>query len=163
MDHQAFAQLLGNYGEFVGAIAVVITLVYLAIQVRHSRAATEANTRQLESTTLREMAGRMESRTLLLATDSGLADRLVRQNLDPDSLSELDRFHLFWYVISWIADYEEAYRQYTLGSIPESALAARTINMQGLLESNEAKEAWSLALTQLDPKFVVWVKSKLDL
>ena len=163
MDHQAFAQLLGNYGEFVGAIAVVITLVYLAIQVRHSRAATEANTRQLESTTLREMAGRMESRTLLLATDSGLADRLVRQNLDPDSLSELDRFHLFWYVISWIADYEEAYRQYTLGSIPESALAARTINMQGLLESDEAKGAWSLALTQLDPKFVVWVKSKLDL
>ena len=26
MDHQAFAQLLGNYGEFVGAIAVVATL-----------------------------------------------------------------------------------------------------------------------------------------
>ena len=29
MDHQAIAQLLGNYGEFVGAIAVVITLIYL--------------------------------------------------------------------------------------------------------------------------------------
>ena len=26
MDHQTFAQLLGNYGEFVGAIAVVATL-----------------------------------------------------------------------------------------------------------------------------------------
>jgi hypothetical protein len=37
MDHQAFAQLLGNYGEFVGAIAVVITLAYLARQV-HQRA-----------------------------------------------------------------------------------------------------------------------------
>ena len=36
MDHQAFAQLLGNYGEFVGAIAVVATLAYLAIQVRQS-------------------------------------------------------------------------------------------------------------------------------
>jgi len=34
MDHQAFAQLLGNYGEFVGAIAVVATLVYLSMQVR---------------------------------------------------------------------------------------------------------------------------------
>ncbi len=52
MDHQAFAQLLGNYGEFVGAIAVVITLVYLAVQVKHSRAATEANTKQLESSSL---------------------------------------------------------------------------------------------------------------
>ena len=36
MDHQAFAQLLGNYGEFVGAIAVVVTLVYLAVQIRAS-------------------------------------------------------------------------------------------------------------------------------
>ena len=31
MDHQAFAQLLGSYGEFVGAIAVVATLMYLAV------------------------------------------------------------------------------------------------------------------------------------
>lgn len=34
MDHQAFAQSLGNYGEFVGAIAVVATLIYLSLQVR---------------------------------------------------------------------------------------------------------------------------------
>ena len=36
MDHQALAQLLGNYGEFVGAIAVVATLAYLAVQIRQS-------------------------------------------------------------------------------------------------------------------------------
>ena len=36
MDHQAFAQLLGNYGEFVGAIAVVVTLIYLTFQIRQS-------------------------------------------------------------------------------------------------------------------------------
>ena len=36
MDHQTFAQLLGNYGEFVGAIAVVATLAYLATQIRQS-------------------------------------------------------------------------------------------------------------------------------
>ena len=36
MDHQAFAQLLGNYGEFVGAMAVVFTLTYLAVQIRQS-------------------------------------------------------------------------------------------------------------------------------
>jgi hypothetical protein len=33
MDHQAFAQLLGSYGEFLGAIAVVALLVYLGWQV----------------------------------------------------------------------------------------------------------------------------------
>ncbi len=32
MDHQAIAQLLGNYAEFGGAIAVVTTLAYLAVR-----------------------------------------------------------------------------------------------------------------------------------
>jgi len=36
MDHQAIAQLLGNYGEFLGAIAVVVTLGYLAVQIRQN-------------------------------------------------------------------------------------------------------------------------------
>ena len=45
MDHQTFAQLLGNYGEFVGAIAVVVTLAYVAIQVRHTRQVVEENAR----------------------------------------------------------------------------------------------------------------------
>ena len=40
------SQVLGNWGEFIGAIAVVVTLVYLARQVKHSMAATEANTRR---------------------------------------------------------------------------------------------------------------------
>ena len=40
-------QMLGSLGEFVGAIAVVATLVYLAIQVRHSKEAMQANTKSL--------------------------------------------------------------------------------------------------------------------
>ncbi len=30
------SQLLGNYGELIGAIAVLITLIYLAKQIQHS-------------------------------------------------------------------------------------------------------------------------------
>jgi hypothetical protein len=32
-------------GEFLGAIAVFITLIYLAVQVRHGREAVAANTK----------------------------------------------------------------------------------------------------------------------
>ena len=44
------AQLLGNFGEFVGAIAVVGTLVYLAVQVGYSRKSLDENTAALEET-----------------------------------------------------------------------------------------------------------------
>ena len=39
---------IGAIAELVGAIAVVGTLFYLAIQVRHGKEATEANTQSLE-------------------------------------------------------------------------------------------------------------------
>ena len=36
MDLMDTAQLLGNFGELVGAIAVVVTLVYLSVQIRQN-------------------------------------------------------------------------------------------------------------------------------
>ncbi len=37
---------LGSLGEFVGAIAVVISLIYLAIQIRHNTRAVQSTTHQ---------------------------------------------------------------------------------------------------------------------
>jgi len=45
MDLQATAQLLGNFGEFAGAIAVVVTLGYLAVQVRQNTKSMDRSTR----------------------------------------------------------------------------------------------------------------------
>ncbi|MGI9323688.1 MAG: hypothetical protein ACR2PZ_00605 [Pseudomonadales bacterium] len=49
MDLMSTAQLLGNFGEFAGAIAVVVTLVYVALQVKQSREATIQNTKAVRS------------------------------------------------------------------------------------------------------------------
>lgn len=51
MNLMDMSQMLGNFGEFFGAIAVVATLFYLAVQVRHGRDATEANTRETRAAT----------------------------------------------------------------------------------------------------------------
>ena len=45
-------QILGSLGEFVGAFAVVATLIYLAIQVGHGREAMEENSRLAQSAVL---------------------------------------------------------------------------------------------------------------
>jgi hypothetical protein len=42
MTSLELSELLGNYGEFVGAIAVVATLVYLSIQVRANTKSTRS-------------------------------------------------------------------------------------------------------------------------
>ena len=90
MDHHAIAQLLGNYGEFVGAIAVVVTLIYLAMQVR-------ANSEMLNRTA---QASRIESarsvnegfdRWRSMIIDSESEDLWYRGIND---LSDLDRLEL---------------------------------------------------------------------
>ena len=52
MSLMELTQVLGNVGEFVGAIGVVATLLFLAVQVRHSKQSMDANTEALEQSRL---------------------------------------------------------------------------------------------------------------
>ena len=75
MDHQAFAQLLGNYGEFFGAIAVVATLFYLAMQIRqNSRATQMSNSHELNEATRAWWAKLSDSNELASIWRRGLMD-----------------------------------------------------------------------------------------
>lgn len=91
MDHQAFAQLLGNYGEFVGAIAVVATLIYLSIQVRHSKEATEANTKATNAGTSSYINDALARIHGAIRSDGDFAEIWLRGCRDLDALDEIER------------------------------------------------------------------------
>ncbi len=57
---------LGNIGEFVGAVGVVVTLVYLAVQIRR-------NTISVRASTFQEAVRDVATLSDLLATDAELA------------------------------------------------------------------------------------------
>lgn len=98
MDHQAFAEMLGNYGEFVGAIAVVVTLGYLAVQVRHSKISTDANTRVLEEnrrltreTMLFQLTDRWDTVERMATENKEITRIYLRGNTAPTDLDEVER------------------------------------------------------------------------
>ena len=64
---------LGAIGEFIGAIAVVVTLIYLAIQVRQNTNALKLNTTQSVTEELQDMYA-------LLASDRASRSRGWRGN-----------------------------------------------------------------------------------
>jgi hypothetical protein len=129
MDHQAFAQLLGNYGEFVGAIAVVVTLVYLSVQVKHSKDATEFNSKQVEQANLLALSQNQIARVNLierqirdLADSSELAEIFVRyKSQGLDALDEVEQFRFWnWQIIQhYILDSQ--HYQYTLGMVDDES------------------------------------------
>jgi len=78
MDHQVFAQMLGNYGEFVGAIAVVITLGNLAVQIRQNKEATEKNSAIARADSQRHISERWQDILAELARDEVQVRLLAR-------------------------------------------------------------------------------------
>jgi hypothetical protein len=99
MSTLEISQLLGNYGEFVGAIAIVATLVYLALQVRHSREALNANTSELEQSRRLQMAEAYQARASCMMShymdivQSDLPEiRQKGSEQDEASLTFADRF-----------------------------------------------------------------------
>ena len=53
-------EMLGNLGDFIGGIVMIATIIYLAIQVRHTKASVDANTLVLEN---QERIARAQART----------------------------------------------------------------------------------------------------
>ncbi len=62
---------LGSMGEFVSAIAILITLIYLAIQARQTRRETAASVLQQRTIAIREMY-------LAIATSETLSDAMSK-------------------------------------------------------------------------------------
>ena len=117
MDHQTFAQLLGNYGEFFGAIAVVATLGYLAVQIRQ-------NTRSLDEDRRHSIAQAAQQRTdlgvrlLLAGAESTFADAL-RRGRESDDLAPEFAGSARSYYGAYMRHVENLYYQFLEGFLDE--------------------------------------------
>lgn len=89
MDVVEISELLGNFGEFLGAIAVFVTLLYLArqIQISNSISTSDAS---------KELIERFDVTNHLLVTDAALREALTRDSgHTPDQLEQIYAFTNF--------------------------------------------------------------------
>jgi hypothetical protein len=120
MDHQAFAQLLGNYGEFVGAIAVVVTLAYLAVQIRQNTKSMD-ETRKLALVDSYVRRNESIERSMMHTTASEeLSELLVRYDHEGlDSLTPVERYRVATWERARQLRVESQFFQYQHGFLDE--------------------------------------------
>ena len=89
-------EALGNLGDFLGGIGVIVTLIYLAVQIRQNTAQLRRNERYARNDAIDETVRGFNGFRLLLAGDAELASIWSRGLADPDSLDETEgvRFDL---------------------------------------------------------------------
>ena len=82
---------LGALGEFLGSVAVLVTLIYLAVQVKQTKRQIESNTNAILGAS--EINGNDSTLQGLMSiySDESLSDIVIRGMLDLSSLSGADR------------------------------------------------------------------------
>lgn len=160
MDHQAFAQLLGNYGEFVGAIAVVVTLAYLAMQVKQSKAATEVNTTALQASSTHALEGIYFQSIENFSSSAENASLIDRGNKDYASLSEEEKFHFSLMHYNHCSVIEIIYFQYKRGLINLETAQRAMQALQFYRRQPGFGDFWNAMIKHyLQPEFVAAVDS----
>lgn len=110
MDLMSTAQLLGNFGEFVGAIAVVATLVYLVLQIRQNTLSIRSQSRYyvLEALNL-DMKQTQEPRFF------EIAGKVFR-----DEASEIELRQWGLIVAGWLSHLEILFLELADGTLPRT-------------------------------------------
>ena len=102
---------IGAIGTFISAIAVIISLIYLAVQ-------TKQNTRAMKSASFHQVRVSFSDIPLAIAQDSELVSILARVNSDPDSLTKEEVIRYEMILLTIIRRAESAYFQSIEGSLP---------------------------------------------
>ncbi len=144
-------QDLGALGEFFGSIAVLATLIYLALQTRQNTMAISA---QLDAATV----AANQTNLLSAATSSGLAEA-VQEDWTTDATTSQLRLAFFW--IAMFSSFQWQFKQARLGLLPsydEARMGAIAGSYFNNFRSFEA--LWEVQKPNFSPPFVEWVEEQ---
>jgi hypothetical protein len=143
---------LGGLGEFIGAIAVVVSLIYVALEIR-------SNSR---STRLAAMQTAMESSQRIIempARDRDLARVIRIGSDDPDSLTE-DEFaqYRYWLILS-LRSTENLFVQYKAGALNNETWIARASTVKWMMGTPGGQRVWAGTSNRYLADFQEWMNS----
>jgi len=145
-------QELGSIGELVAAIATVITLGYIALQIRQNTQAERISAELDYAKIQNDWYARMNAQPDLLR----LWDKAGE---DPTSLSPDDKRRFLWLIAELFVIYEGHYHTYQKGYISEDAWHTRMDVLKALLTNPVVAEWWDLRMGSLSAGFYNYLDS----
>jgi len=137
---------LGNIGDFIGGFGVIVTIVYLAIQIR-------SNTESNRNNAYQGVVQNISSWTTAVAMDPEIT-RIVnagtydRSALDPDERSQFDLLYT-----SLFRHYENIHYQYTSGAIGRESWIGWENRIRGTIRPAGIAEVWHDQRLAFSPRF----------
>lgn len=149
-------EALGASGEVLGALIVIVSVIYLAQQVRQNTATVRADvlrTMSIEMANQYETFGSSERSSALLY-------RVINEGARRADFNVTDMYSISLLLLSRVFVYDAAYRSYREGILRESEflpmMHSRICTLPFLIES------WPIHKMELSPDFVVYIEGQFE-
>ena len=135
MEHQALAELIGNWGEFLGSIGVLATLIYLSLQVGQAKKSTRAQIVQSATEQLNAI-------NRLLASDPTWAAIISNAELSLDELSTEERTRFSFLELALVNAWENLYFHHVDGYLDPRVWEKNMKTLKALAASPGWQQWW---------------------
>ena len=145
---------LGNLGDFVGGIAVVATMIYLAIQIRQ-------NTRTMQTTSFQDLSDHHSNILLAMMTDESMRQVLLLGR--KQAWSDMDdetRMQFGSMVMQQMRSHFNAWTLFEAGMITEEQRATFDVSLSRILASKAFDEWWDHQGSAFPPAFREFVAAR---
>lgn len=143
-------QDLGALGEFVGSVAVVVTLIYLALQIRqtiaNAQAAAEGQMGLWWSQINKEM---VLSKDMIEVFEKGLSEM--------ELLSDADRRRFSWFLASLFYMFDNLFKQNQRGVLSAESWSVQRRTIAGFMRNKAIVLWWESGFFQASPMFADYV------
>jgi hypothetical protein len=140
---------LASVSEIVGSIAILATLIFLALQIRQ-------NTRAIEASASQDAADAESNALVQMLSYPEVATCLTK-----DELTDVEVVRLFAYLSLLLRAHEQYWRQYELGVIDEATLARYQGALVAQLSFPSSRNWWAAYQARFDRRFSSRVNSLL--
>ncbi len=143
-------QAIGALGDLIGAVAVVVSLIYLSIQVRQ-------NTNAMRAETAREVVASMRANNTTVIADPELFRIFSTVTENPGQLSAQERGRATHLLFNHFRSIEDAHHQYIQGNLDEEIWAGWSRTFSDYINSPGWREYWELRRDIFSSAFVRYV------
>ena len=145
-------EALGSIGDFVGGIGVLVTLIYLALQIKQ-------NTRSVRATAAQQVLSGAAGFLEHIASDPVLTDLFFRGTREPGNLAPPDRARLGLLMLALFRRFEAVFQQGERGILAEEDWAGLKESMLVTAQLPFARLWWPNVASMFSAGFRHFIES----
>ncbi|MEQ8233524.1 MAG: hypothetical protein RLW61_23075 [Gammaproteobacteria bacterium] len=147
-------EVINATAQVIAAVGVILTLYYLAVQIRQ-------NTRALRRSAYQELLNYITNVNLMLTADRGLCELSIRARGGLGALDEADQMRMLAWYGTVFRHYQNAFTLHREGVITTRQWESMSAPLDRHVTTVGGRDMWHVISQQLQPEFRAFVDARI--